>query len=151
MKKISLALFTMLFLSALYTTVVAQVRKIPASVTEAFKDKYPDAGNVEWKDKLSGFIATFEENGTKYEARFSNKGIWENTENKIESDELPEAVNEGFEKSKYADEWNIESVYRIELPGEKIQYRMQVAKSDLQKKNLLFNSEGRLLKDRITL
>lgn len=151
MKKITLTLIATLFLTAFYTAAFAQVRKIPAVVTEAFKDKYPDASNVEWKDKLSGFVAVYEDDGVKYEARFSNKGIWENTENKVENDDLPEAVNEGFDKSKYADEWTIETIYRIELPGEKIQYRLQVSKSDLQKKNLLFNSEGRLLKDRITL
>jgi hypothetical protein len=151
MKKTNLALFIMLLLSALYTTAAAQVRKIPASVTEAFKDKYPSAAHVEWKDKLSGFTASFEEHDIKYEARFNNKGVWESTENKIENDDLPEAVSNGFDKSKYADEWTIESIYKIELPDDKIQYRIQVAKSDLQKKNLLFNSEGRLLKDRITL
>jgi hypothetical protein len=42
-------------------------------------------------------------------------------------------------------------MHKIALPGDKVQYRIEVGKSDLQKKNLLFNSEGRLLKDKITL
>ncbi len=37
----------------------AQLRKVPADVTEAFKAKFPDAKNVEWKDKLTAFLASY--------------------------------------------------------------------------------------------
>jgi hypothetical protein len=36
-------------------------------------------------------------------------------------------------------------------PGNITQYGIQVSKSDLQKKNLLFSSDGQLLKDNSTL
>jgi hypothetical protein len=127
-----------------------QIRKIPASVTETFKEKYPAASNVEWRDKVSVFMAAFEEDGTKYEARFNSKGEWLNTESRIDENSIPEAVTGGFEKSKYA-EWTIEQAYKIQLPGDVVQYRLHVGKTDLQKKNLLFSEKGRLLKDRITL
>jgi hypothetical protein len=42
-------------------------------------------------------------------------------------------------------------VYEIELPADVKQYRLRVAKSDIQQKNLLFNEEGKLLKDNLTL
>lgn len=129
---------------------MAQIRKIPAQVTEAFKEKYPQASNVEWKDKVSGFTASFENDGINYEAKFNNRGEWQSTEQQIEQDEIPETVKEGFEKSKYS-EWDIKEIHRIELPGEIFQYRVQVEKSEVRKKNLLFNSGGRLLKDRITI
>ncbi|MBO9564137.1 MAG: PepSY-like domain-containing protein [Niastella sp.] len=135
---------------ALTNNALAQVRSVPATVTEAFKSKYPSASNVEWKDKLSGFTATFDNNGGHYEARFNNKAAWQYTEEKVGEAGLPAAVKDGYAKSKWA-EWKIESVTKIELPGDKVQYRVLVVKSDLQKKNLLFNSEGRLLKDNITL
>jgi hypothetical protein len=38
----------------------------------------------------------------------------------------------------------------IELPDEVTQYRILVAKNDIQKKNLLFNSDGKLLRENIT-
>ena len=38
-------------------TAGAQIRKIPAEVTDSFTDKYPEAKAVEWKDKLTGFSA----------------------------------------------------------------------------------------------
>lgn len=149
MKSIITSLILVLSL-ALTNNVLAQVRSVPATVTEAFKNKYPNASNVEWKDKLSGFNAIFDNNGSHLEARFNNKAVWQYTEEKVGEAGLPEAVKDGYAKSKWA-EWKIENVTKIELPGNKVQYRVLVVKSDLQKKNLLFNSEGRLLKDNITL
>ena len=127
----------------------AQIRKIPAEVTDALMDKYPNAERVSWKDKLTSFSASFEIDHEKYEARFSDKGEWRSTEKEIDEDELTEEVKDGFEKSKYGD-WQIQNVYSIELPGEETQFRILVSKSDVQKKNLIFNSDGKLLKDHIT-
>lgn len=149
MKRIVSFLLVVLSLS-LTNNVLAQVRKIPASVTDAFKAKYPNASKVEWKDKLTAFYADFDNGSGHYGARFTNKGAWEYTEQALHEADLPAAVKDGHSKSKFAD-WSIESVTKIELPGDKVQYRVQVKKSDLQKKNLLFSSEGRLLKDNITL
>jgi hypothetical protein len=151
MKKVFRLLPLLILASGIYSSASAQIRKIPAGVTEAFKDKYPNASQVEWKDKLTNFVAVFQDNGIQYEARFNKKGEWKDTENAIDTDELPEAVNEGYGKSKYADDWKIEAAFKIQLPNEKVNYRVLARKSDLQKKNILFNSEGRLLKDNMTL
>ncbi len=128
----------------------AQIRKIPAEVTQALKDKYPNADNVSWKDKLTAFAAIFEMNNEKYEARFTDKGVWKSTEKQIEENDLPAEIKDGFGKSKYAD-WELKNIYLIQLPEDATQYRILVAKSDIQKKNLLFNSDGKLLKDNLTL
>jgi murein L,D-transpeptidase YafK len=144
---ISLLSVAMIFLAS---NSFAQIRKIPAEVTEALKQKYPDASNVTWKDKLTVFSANFEMNNEKQEARFTDKGEWKSTEKEITEDGLPGEVKDGLSKSKYAD-WEIKSVIYIDLPDNKIQYRIQVAKSNVQKKNLLFTSEGQLLKDNVTL
>ncbi len=128
----------------------AQLRKIPAAVTDAFKEKYPHASEVEWKDKLTAFVAGFTDDGVKYEARFSKKGNWQQTENETTETSIPAAVKDGLEKSKYAD-WETTAFYMISLPDEQTNYRILVKKSDIQKKNLLFNNEGKLLKDNITL
>ena len=128
----------------------SQIRKIPAEVTEAMKEKYPDAENISWKDKLTSFAASFEMNQEKYEARFSDKGEWKSTEKEINETDLKEEIKDGLEKSKYAS-WTIQNIYSIELPDDVMQYRILVAKNDIQKKNLLFNSDGRLLRDNITI
>lgn len=151
MKQVFRLLPLFIFVFAMYAPAEAQIRKIPAEVTDAFKEKYPSATGVEWKDKLTNFVAVFQLDGVQYEARFNKKGEWKDTENAIETEELPEAVNEGYGKSKYADEWKIEAAYKILLPDDKVNYRVLARKSDLQKKNILFNSNGRLLKDNMTL
>jgi len=143
----------LIFVSLLFISIIpsfAQIRKIPAEVTQALKDKYPNADNVSWKDRITVFAAVFEMNNEKYEARFTDKGVWRSTEKEISESEIPEEVKDGFDKSKYAD-WEIKNAYLIELPDGATQYRILVAKSDIQKKNLLFNSDGKLLKDNITL
>ena len=128
----------------------AQIRKIPATVTESFKSKYANAVNVEWKDRLTSFSAIFEAEGKKHEAYFDDDGSWKYTETMIEEAELPETVKAGFDKSKYTD-WDIHRVHKIEKNDNNTEYRIQIKKGDLKKKNLLFASDGRLLKDKITV
>ena len=95
-------------------------------------------------------MASFDQDNEHYEARFSNKGVWQNTESELKTEELPGSIKDGYDKSKYA-EWKMNNITKIDLPGEKVQYRIVAEKSDLQKKNLLFSTTGQLLKDNITL
>lgn len=146
MKKISLlVLVVMLFAGA----VNAQIRKIPASVTDAFKSRYPHAENVEWKDRITYFEADFTLNGATVSADFSNKGEWKSSESKTTYEALPAAVKDGFNKSKYAD-WSKGSVAEIQEMGKGVKYKVYVEKSEpFQKKFLWFNASGKLVKDAI--
>jgi len=150
MKKIFKITLSAVLLVMLSNMSFAQIRKIPAEVTEALKSKYPEASNVTWKDKLTVFSAVFDLNNEKMEARFSSKGEWQSTEKEIAQEKLPSQVKDGLNKSKYAD-WEVKSIYHIALPDNVTQFRIQVAKSGVQKKNLLFSNEGQLLKDNLTL
>jgi hypothetical protein len=127
----------------------AQIRKIPASATDAFKAKYPNATGAEWHDDISVFTVKFLQDDVKHVAKYSTKGKWIETENELSEDNLPPAVKEGFSKCKYAD-WQVLKIHKIVEP-DKTQYRMNVKKADLNQKNLLFNSTGKLLKDNVTL
>lgn len=150
MRQFLIVFFALAFIIVTASTAVAQVRKIPSEVTEAFRDRYPKATNVEWRDKVSNFSAEFESESVHYQARFNTKGEWQLTENEIEESDIPEVVKEGFDKSKYAD-WEIGMIHKIELADGSVQYRIEAGKGDVRKKNLSFNSEGRLIKDRITI
>lgn len=127
-----------------------QIRKIPSKVTEALKTQYPNATSIEWSDKLSGYSATFTADDTKLVAHYKNDASWERTEEAIEFESLPEEVKTAKDKSKYS-EWDTGIVEKILLPKDQVQYRVQVEKSDFQKKNLYFTPDGRLLKDKMTL
>ena len=146
MKKIFSAIAIVLMVSVTQ----AQIRKIPLEATEAFKAKYPDTKNVEWKDKLTSFQADYEMNGVKYSSKFSNKGEWLQTDKVIEEAALPAAVKDGYGKSKYTG-WELKEVSQIENKDNSIQYRLFVRKSSVEKKYLYFDPEGKLVKDAITI
>ena len=135
---------------ALSSPATAQIRKIPAVVTDAFKYKYRNAESVEWKDKLSHFVVYFQLNGDKYEAYFKNDGTWNGSQKEITRDDLPEDVLAGLDKSKYAD-WEIIGYYELIQPSDKMEYRLLVSKSDLNKRDLTFTDTGRLVRDKLTL
>jgi hypothetical protein len=150
MKKLIYVCSLVSVFTILSTSSFAQIRKIPAEVTNAFNEKYPEATNVEWRDKLSGYTASFRLDSVDYIASFNNRGTWESTEEAIDEDDLPDIVKDGFDKSRYSD-WNVGHVSKFEMPDNEVQYKIEVSKGDIKKRNLYFTSQGRLLKDKLTL
>jgi hypothetical protein len=128
----------------------AQFRKIPANVTDAFAARYPHATKVEWKDKLQYFQASFELNGSNIIAHFSSDGEWKVSEREMDFNDLPDEVKDGFQKSKY-ENLQINGVYEVQEMGKPLQYRIFVQKSGLQKKQVYFDANGKLLKDNMVL
>ena len=149
MKKVFSIAATVLVFAA-FNGAQAQLRKVPAEVTEAFKAKYPDTKNVEWKDKLTAFQVDYEMAGIKYESKFSNKGEWQQTEKDISRDALPAEVKDGYSKSKYTD-WELKTVSWVESRDDGVQYRLFIRKSGVEKKYLYFDKDGKLIKDAITI
>ena len=124
----------------------AQLGGIPSAVTDSFKARYPNATKVEWKSRFSNFQASFYNDNADHEARFSRKGEWQSTEKVMKQVDLPANVKDGLDKSKYYD-WKVEDVYVRYEPGIAVQYHIVVSGGGIGKKNLLFSSEGRLVKD----
>jgi hypothetical protein len=143
-------MLSFVFVLFLATQVNAQLRKIPSAVTEAFKNKYSAASNVEWKDRITSYSAVFELDGKKHEAFFDDDGSWKHTTTAIDQNEIPAAVNDGLDKSKYG-EWEFDRAERIERSDSQTDYRIIVRKGDIRKKSLLFSSEGKLKKDNYKL
>ena len=155
MKKL---LYLMLICGSFFVTASAnaQFGSVPGIVTDSFKIKYPDAKSVSWSSKIGGvYQATFVQGSEaeKYVAKFGKTGEWKQTTKVISKDAMPTAVKDGLAKSKYANatEWEVREVTVIYLPGSAPQYNVLAAKNDIQKRNLLFGSDGRLLKDGNTL
>jgi hypothetical protein len=129
----------------------AQLRPIPTAVTNAFSKQYSGATDVKYSDQLSGVFISFKLNGDKMTASYTNKGVWQKTEQESTFDRLPEEVKNGFQKSRYADR-AIDETKLIHQPqtGDSVQYRLRAVKSGVEKKYLLFNSQGRLMKETVT-
>lgn len=128
----------------------AQIRELPAAVKDAFSSQYPNADSVKYEDKLVYVLVHFEQNDSANTARYSSKGIWQWTDMAMPFTGLPEEVQVGFNKSKYVG-WQLDHVFLVNLPGNVTQYKLQVEKSAIQKRNLIFNKRGRLVSDNITM
>ncbi len=128
----------------------AQLRKIPAKVTNNLHARYPDAKNIVWRDKITSCQASFDMDGIKYKVRFSRNGHWKSTEAYLSENSLPAVVKDGFRKSKYRN-WRMRSSYIIYASGQNTKYHVRVAKGDLRQKELVFTSQGQLLADNIAI
>jgi hypothetical protein len=143
-------LLLLLGLFTLCVTSFAQSDNVPQAVKETFTKQYPAAENVEYKDNLLNVWVNFTLNGDTLKANYTKKGVWENTEKAITYDQLPEAVKDGFQKSKYADR-EVEETKIIYRAGGTERYRLKTRKNDLQKKYLYFNEKGQLVEDSIAI
>lgn len=140
-----LVLFSLIFLG-----VNAQVTTIPDQAKQNFFKQYPDAKNIEWSNDVVNVNVRFEQDSNKLFAEYNNKGIWKWTLKDYSFDQLPGDVKEGFSKSKYGSR-EVKEAKVLYLPGYVIQYRIKVEKSDLEKKYLFFNGDGRLLRSTVAL
>ena len=142
-------LFILACISVFTLSSLAQDDKAPKEVKETFTNQYPNAEDAEYRDNLLNVQVNFTLNGEKMTANYTRKGQWKYTEKDWSFDKLPEAVKDGFQKSKYAD-WTVEDAKIVYKAGGTERYRVKVKKSDLQKKYLFFNKDGQLVEDSIT-
>jgi hypothetical protein len=128
----------------------SQIREIPKVVEETFANQYKGASDIDFKDHLVRVDVQFELDGEQMIASYTNKGLWKETQKQWSFVKLPEEVQNGFEKSNYADR-EIEDVIVLYLPGGVEQYRLKAKKNGVEKKYLYFNPNGRLLRESVTL
>lgn len=147
MKKYAILVFS---LCMTITVSFAQFKTVPAEVTNAFNMSYPHAKNVSWKSGFASYEAKFEWEGDQAVAKYTSKGEWKETERDRKFDSLGDAVKDGFKKSKFSD-WEVREVKEQREKDKETLFRIYVRKSDLNKKYLYFNTDGRLVKDAMTL
>ena len=109
--------FNLLVAVMIVSTGFAQIRKIPSSITTSFETQYPGAQEVEYKDILTSYHVVFTLDSLKMIAKYNNKGEWKETEQEWSFDKLQPEVQDGFQKSKYTDEWKVKETSIIILPG----------------------------------
>jgi hypothetical protein len=126
--------------------VKAQFRDIPAAVTTAMKQKYPNATDISWDDKVTYFQSKFLLDGKRQEARFKKDGTWEVTEKAILFDELPTPVQESFNASEYK-KWTLRTVAELENSQGGKEYRVYVRNNTVQRKYLYYSQDGKFLRD----
>ena len=91
-------LIQLLLAFAFITTSQALANEDPPEVVlEAFRTKYPEVTSPKWEiDSNGSWEASFKVNDVKYRADFTPEGIWTETENNIDFNNLPNNVREAF-------------------------------------------------------
>ncbi len=112
----------------------------PNDVQKAFDKMYPNATKISWdQEKASVWEAEFVSDGYKMEAKFSEKGIWIQTESDVKVSNLPSAVKETI-RTKYTG-WMTEEANKTESAVEGSLYELTL-KMGVDKKSLSFKEDG---------
>ena len=115
----------------------------PANVKTAFSQKFPNVTNLKWeKEKDKDWEAEFKMDGKEYKANFDINGTWMETEYKISTNEIPEAVKMAIEKD-YAG-YKIEKSKISENAAGKV-YKFKLKKDD-EKIKITFDLDGTVIK-----
>jgi len=137
------------FLFSLFILTGFSQTKVPQAVQDSFARQYPNVQNLKWSNEVLYLAATFELNGEKMVAEYNSKGVWRGTKKDWSYEELPATVLDAFKKTKYVD-WPVTEVKIVSSPKDPELYRLTIEKNEIEKKNLFFNKEGRLMRDTIT-
>lgn len=138
-------LFLATFLMA--ATAFSQLRTIPASITEAFKKKFPNVAYTSWGDKVTSYEAYFTVNNEKMEAVFDSSGKWQKTGKYMDITKLPATVSTGFRNSAYSGEWIPKTAYEIENSNGQFEYRILIEKAGQIRKYLFLTKAGKVLQE----
>ena len=132
MKKIML-----LSLFILVSCAAALAANPPDAVVAAFRQKFPNAIDVDWEQEKNGdWEAAFElPDAHEMSASFSAAGNWLETETEIAISELPAPVRTALEGKK------VKEASRIEKADGSTVYEAEV-----KRKDLIFDAYGKMLK-----
>ena len=129
----------------------AQFRSIPSAVTNSFKEKYPAAADVKWDDKVTSFQGKFLLDSASYEARFDRHGVWQETERAITYEQLPEAVKQSFEASKYFKKFGVRATAEIEKSNGGKEFRIFIRNNWMMRKFVYYDADGKFLHDALKI
>jgi hypothetical protein len=123
-----------------------QQREIPAEVSSALKEKYPNvkSSDINWNKEGENYQAEFINKGLKYQVVIDGSGNWLATETEMTRSELPDKVKEGLKNSEFSS-WDVKEVEKRESPQAKSQYIIEVEKGS-QDFDVYFDQNGKVLK-----
>lgn len=110
-------------------------------IVNTFKKLYPNATNVEWKQKGVYYIADCWADGREKTVWFDANANWLMTETDIDSiNNLPPAVYTAFTEGEYGN-WVVDDVDILEYPIKSPEYVVEVEQKNPKSEIQLFYSE----------
>ncbi|MDB4572101.1 PepSY-like domain-containing protein, partial [Akkermansiaceae bacterium] len=116
---------------------------VPETVDDAFRQKYPNAPEPTWEVDTNGsYEANYKINGVKYRADFTKEGIWSETENNIDFNELPPDVRSAY-LLKYSSE-DFRDAEAVDSATQGIFYEIEIV-SGTSKIDVMFDNKGQII------
>lgn len=110
-------------------------KAVPEAVKTTFNEKFPKAGDVDWKLEADGnWEVEFELDDEESSATFTAEGKWLETETEIAVDDLPDAVRKAVQGQK------VKEAARILKADGTTVYEVEIGKKDL-----IYDAAGQLL------
>lgn len=117
--------------------------KVPATVTSAFKAKFPTATKTSWEmEKTNEYEAGFKLNGSEMSANFDNSGKWLETETEIKVSALPASVQSALSKDFAG--FKINEASKIESAKNGNCFEAEIEKGE-ETFDVLFSADGNML------
>ena len=127
-------------MSIVFITSCSYAGNPPAAVQKAFEQKFPNATNVKWdKENAHEYEASFEWNGDKLSANFSDTGEWLETESTTTFNALPENVQTAFNASHKGA--TVKAVAKIETSKGNTKFEVEI-KQGVKTIEFFYNSDG---------
>jgi flagellar motor switch/type III secretory pathway protein FliN len=118
-------------------------KKVPAGVSAAFSQKFPEASKVKWgKENATEWEAEFMLHGVEYSANFDESGAWMETEYKIGSSELPAAIQTTLDEQFGEYEIDLAEVTET-AEGKLFELGLKKGKEELE---ITMDNDGKVLK-----
>ena len=94
-------------------------------ITSALKNLYPNVTDVTWSKKGKYEVADCYVNDVELHVWFNVNATWVMTEEEIFRTQLPDAVEEAYSKSEYAN-WVIDNLTKLTFPSRSTLYLFDV-------------------------
>ncbi len=115
----------------------------PDAVKKAFKVKYPDENDPDWrKDKNGNYESHFKKDGDHFRADFSPAGNWIETEQSIKKKKLPDAILKILE-ADYSDSKIVE-IEKVDHHTKGVFYDVEL-KKDGDKRDIEVRENGTIM------
>ena len=138
-------IIALLFAVAMSSTAYAQkisADKVPASVTSAFKTKFPNATQIKWEMEGGDYEAGFKLNGEEMSANFDNTGKWLETETEIKTAALPASIQSALKKD--FEGYKLKEASKVESLKNGNSFEVEIQKGE-EAFDVLFSTEGKVL------
>lgn len=115
---------------------------VPENISNALKNKYPLATNVEWEQKGNYLVADCRMNGKEVNVWFNSLAEWQLTETDFLWNDLPGVVQAAFNASEYA-RWERQDIDKLEYLSGNLLYVIEVEQGKTEYQ-LFYTADGTL-------